>query len=198
MSSHALPRAAADLVSGSGSAPNDPGLVEQALRQYGPRLLQLAQNLLGREAAAREVLVGAFADVALTEAGPGRAFEALRQAVIAGALLALQATPSVQMPAATLAPSFLADGHRAVPVSPAAVMHLQVLQGPAGRRVLLQAIAALPDELRVVLVLRDLEGFDERATTAWVAREQKLVRQQLHLARHALWELLARTIARPA
>lgn len=198
MSSHALPRAAADLVSGSGSAPNDPCLVEQALRQHGQRLLQLAQNLLGREAAAREVLVGAFAEFALTEAAPGRAFEALRLTVIAGALLALQAAPSVPSPGSTLAPSFLPDGHRAVPVSPAAVMHLQVLQGPAGRRLLLRAIASLPDELRVVLVLRDLEGFDERATAALVARERKVVQQQLHLARHALWELLARTIAQPA
>jgi DNA-directed RNA polymerase specialized sigma24 family protein len=159
--------------------------------------LLLAQNLLGGAEGANEVLVDAFASVGgaatMGEPAPGE----LRVAVIAHALAVLRTTPRLRVPAAALAPKFLADGHRQAPMSPAAVAHLQGLQGPAGRVLLREEVAALPDDLRVVLVLRDLEGLDEWASAALLGCDGDLVRRQLHLARHGLWALLARSLAKP-
>lgn len=197
MTSHGLPRTAA--IASPPSVPVGaaaPCRLETVLRHHGSRLLQLAQSLLGDDHEARDVLVATFADGGNDGLAPEQEFAALRLAVIERSLAVLQASPRVRLPAAALAPTFLADGHRAVPVLPAAVLQLAVLQGPVGRRTLRAAIAALPDELRVVLILRDLERFDEATTAALVGGAGSEVRQQLHLARHALWELLARDPAR--
>ena len=197
MTSHDLPRTAA--IASAASAPGGSGApcrLEPVLRHHGSRLLLLAQGLLGDDRDARDVLVGAFASAGHDVAPPELELEVLRRAVIERSLALLRTSPRSRMPAAALAPTFLPDGHRAVPVLPAAVLQLQVLQGPVGRRLLRAAIASLPDELRVVLILRDLERFDEAATAAFVGAAGDEVRQLLHLARHALWELLARDPAR--
>jgi DNA-directed RNA polymerase specialized sigma24 family protein len=179
-------------------AATDLATFERCLRLHGPRLLALAERLLG----ARDAALAAFADgcaaAAPRTAGSELALlAALRRGVVAACLRRLpQAGGAVA--AAALRPAFVADGHRRTAPSGATAAAASALQGVDGARRLRGLIGGLPGELRVVLVLRDLEQFDEDATAAALGIDATRVRERLHLARHGLCELLAREAPRSA
>lgn len=66
------------------------------------------------------------------------------------------------------------------------------------REALTRALAALPDEFRTVLLLRDIYGLDSRSVSASLGISDALVRQRLHRARQALTRLLEPTMTEPS
>jgi RNA polymerase sigma-70 factor (ECF subfamily) len=62
------------------------------------------------------------------------------------------------------------------------------------RREIAQAIAALPDALRAVIVLRDIEHLSTEETAAQLGISPGAVKVRLHRARLRLRELLARYV----
>ncbi len=56
------------------------------------------------------------------------------------------------------------------------------------------AIAELPDIFRVILILRDLEGYSTAETAELLEIEEGAVRTRLHRARHALRKILEPTL----
>jgi RNA polymerase sigma-70 factor (ECF subfamily) len=66
------------------------------------------------------------------------------------------------------------------------------------RRLVEQAVAALPEPYRAVLVLRDLEGLSAEETAAALGLTVPAVKSRLHRARLVLREYLAAHLERPA
>lgn len=172
------------------SAPVPPTALEHCLRTHGPSLLALAQHLLSDRQAARTALADAFAS-ACTDAEnlPAGGLSALRRAVIDASLRRLPVHATERASEAALTPAFLPDGHRSMPAPPVDAAHRRRLQGSEGVSRIRQCIARLPDEWRVVLVLRELEQLDESTTANVLGISTDAVRARLHLARHGLWQL---------
>lgn len=93
-------------------------------------------------------------------------------------------------------PTFLEDGHREgdrsfllADWSPSP--EVELLTGET-RRILEQALDALPDHYRAVLVLRDVEELSNEAAAAALGESVASVKSRLHRARMALREQLTR------
>ncbi len=95
-------------------------------------------------------------------------------------------------------PTFLEDGHREgdrsfllADWSPSP--EVELLTGET-RRILEQALDALPDHYRAVLVLRDVEGLSNEEVAAALGESVASVKSRLHRARMALREPLTRHV----
>jgi RNA polymerase sigma-70 factor (ECF subfamily) len=92
-----------------------------------------------------------------------------------------------------LMPTFV-NGYHAGPVP---AWHDVTDVGVAGieeRAALWQAIDALPDDFRTVVILRDVEGLASREVAESLGITDALVRQRLHRGRQALLKLLGPTM----
>ncbi len=87
-------------------------------------------------------------------------------------------------------PSFDRFGNRLGPERSNALSPEELLQRADARKRVWEALDALPESYRTVLLLRDIEGFSTRETAEWLETTEGGVRVRLHRARSALKERL--------
>lgn len=171
----------------------DADAFETLVRTHSSRLLSVARRFLPNEHDAQDALQDAFI----------RAFRAigtfeeraqlhtwLHRIVVNSALMKLRERrrrPEESID--DLLPAFAADGHQA---SESRDWSDAVLERKESARVVRQAIARLPEQYRVVLMLRDLEERDTTETAALLGTSSNVVKVRLHRARQALRTLLDR------
>jgi len=88
-------------------------------------------------------------------------------------------------------PAFAPDGHHARPVADWSELPEDRLLSAERRRVLGQAIEALPPDYKAVVVLRDIEGLSNQEVAEVLGATVLAVKSRLHRARLALRERLA-------
>jgi len=88
-------------------------------------------------------------------------------------------------------PTFAPDGHHARPVADWSELPEDRLLSAERRRVLEQAIEALPPDYKAVVVLRDIEGLSNQEVAEVLGTTMLAVKSRVHRARLALRERLA-------
>jgi RNA polymerase sigma-70 factor (ECF subfamily) len=164
------------------------------VRSQGPRLLAVARRLLGNEQDAQDALQDAF--LAAFKAlgsfqGDALLSTWLHRIVVNAALMKLRAHHRRgEEPIDGLLPEFLEDGHhvsRPAEWREAADVRLQKEEV---RRFVRDSITRLPEDYRIVLVLRDIEELDTMETARLLGIHAGAVKTRLHRARQALRTLL--------
>jgi len=166
------------------------------VRHYGPAVLSVARRYMGSEADAADVFQETF--IAVID-GIGR-FEgrgSLQQWVcgvaIRQSLMALRRSRRRrERPIEELLPRFdergrRLDGH-GVPAGPMATQ--QLVEQDERHRFVREQIDALGDDYRLVLLLRDIDGYSTRETADILGIRVNAVKTRLHRARSALRTLV--------
>jgi RNA polymerase sigma-70 factor, ECF subfamily len=165
---------------------------EQMVRAFSPRLLSSATRILGNpdEAAeaVQESLISAWKNIHRFEEASS-IYTWLHRIVINACLARLRASRSRKEVS-------FADGAQSVAASFEAFPGARIGSGPslekqtAMRRVLQRALESIPADLRLVLLLRDIEELSSKETAAKLGISDALVRQRLHRARAIMAEML--------
>jgi RNA polymerase sigma-70 factor (ECF subfamily) len=167
---------------------------ERLVREHTGHLLAVARRMLGNEADAADAVQQAFLSAFKSLdsfSGESRLSTWLHRIVVNACLMKLRTDrrrPAT--PIEDLLPKFKDDGHQLNPARNWKPIPESVIQASeVGERVR-EAIAELPDSLREVLILRDVEEIDTRAAAAHLGISESAVKTRLHRARQALRELL--------
>ena len=203
MTSQAIDSGAADLELLASLRRGEGGALTALAERHGPTISRLAFGITRNRADAEEVLQ----DVLLTLANRCASFEG-RSAL--GSWICRIATNAalnkrrgkrseLEMSLEDRLPTFQSDGHRA---GDRTYLLADWSQNPEEeflsgerRRVLEQALDNLPDHYRVVLVLRDVEGFSNDEVSTLLGEPVSSVKSRLHRARMVLREQLTRSFA---
>ncbi|MEM9556832.1 MAG: sigma-70 family RNA polymerase sigma factor [Acidobacteriota bacterium] len=170
---------------------------EQVVRDNGGRLLQVARRFVGEDEAQdalQEGLVSAFRSIDRFD-GRSKFSTWLHRIVVNASLMRLRKRGRGREESLDdLLPTFLDDGHFAelgpsFPEDPE-----RLAQRAEVRRLVRSSIDELPDNYRVVVLLRDIEGFDGKETAEALAISPGAVKVRLHRARQALRTILARRL----
>ena len=173
------------------------------VREEGGRLLAVARHFLDSEEDARDAVQEAFLSAfrALPNFRGGSSLGTwLHRILVNTALMKLRRR--VRHPETRIEdflPRFDGSGHHAGPVErwSAADASPEALAGNAElRRAIRDCVARLPVSYRVVLILRDVEGFSTGEAARLLSLTPNAVKIRLHRARLALRELLAPWFAR--
>jgi RNA polymerase sigma-70 factor (ECF subfamily) len=178
----------------------DAAALEALMARYSGRVYRLACGILRNEADAEEVAQ----DVFLTLFRKVDSFEGKSALwtwifrVTTNAALARRRGKrlEVEVPLEEHLPRFAADGHRLgddsyLEFDWSRTPEEELLSGEA-RAVVRRAIDTLPEDYRVVLVLRDVEGLSNEEAAEAVGETVACVKSRLHRARMALREQLTR------
>lgn len=168
---------------------------ETLIRQYGGRLLSVARRIVGNDDDAREAVHEAFVSAFRARAqfqGDARISTWLHRITVNAALMKLRSRKRrPEDPIDELLPAFQADGHHAE----AFASWDEPVDVALGRRetaaFVRQAIDRLPESYRVVLLLRDIDGWSTEETAKMLDITTNAVKIRLHRARMALRTLLA-------
>ncbi len=176
----------------------DTNALEILMERYASRVYRLAHGITGNEADAEEVVQ----DVFLTIFRKIHTFEGrsalgswiYRIATNAALIKRRGRRDDREVPLALPFPAFLPDGHRA---GDPAVLTTDWSQTPEvdllskeTREILHRAIANLPDQYRVVVVFRDVQGLSNEEVAEVVGESVASVKSRLHRARMVLREHL--------
>jgi RNA polymerase sigma-70 factor (ECF subfamily) len=171
----------------------DESAFEELVRAHGGRLLSVARRFLGHsddaQDAVQETFIKAFKAIHTFEER-AQLQTWLHRIVVNTALMKLRERrrkPEERID--DLLPTFAADGHQTVE---SREWSDAVFERKETAGVVRQAIAALPDQYRAVLVLRDLEERDTAETARILGTTTTNVKVRLHRARQALRTLLDR------
>jgi len=174
------------------------------VQAHAGRMHAVARRMLGSEDEARDAVQEAFlrAFQSLHEfRGAARLGTWLHRIVVNEALMRLRARKArPELQAATeqsiddLLPRYYEDGHRIAPRPAWAESADALLERREVRALVQRSIERLPDTLRVVLVLRDVEELDVKETAALLALSEGAVKTRLHRARQALRALLEKEL----
>jgi RNA polymerase sigma-70 factor, ECF subfamily len=173
----------------------EPAAVRQMISTHSAAMHAVARRILGSEEEAREVVQEAFFRAFQSLAnfrGASALSTWLHRIAINEALMALRSRRSriVEAPIEVSLPRFYEDGHH-MPAAPGWSEPADVLlQRGQVRAAIAACIERLPTTLRVVLVLRDVEGLDGKETAAALDISEAVVKTRLHRARQALRALL--------
>jgi RNA polymerase sigma-70 factor (ECF subfamily) len=168
---------------------------EEAVRVYSSRLLAVTRRILGNDEEARDALqdtfLSAFRSIARFE-GDSRLSTWLHRIAVNAALMKVRTRKrKPERSIEELLPAYREDGHHAegfVSWEPPVDVAMEI----AHNRALVRAcIAELPDQYRVVLMLRDIEDVDTVDVAAMLGISPNAVKIRLHRARQALRTLLA-------
>lgn len=176
----------------------DDAAYEHVVRSYGPRLLAVARRMMNNEAEAQDALqdglLSAFRSIHRF-AGDALLSTWLHRIVVNACLMRLRTRrrrPESSFDAPL--PAFSDDGHR---INPGPAWHPPKESGIERdelRRAVRAAIDRLPENYRIVLVLRDIEGLNTEAAAEALGMTPNAVKTRLHRARQALRELLETTV----
>lgn len=172
----------------------DDAAYEELVRRYGARMLAVAQRMLRNREDAREIVQEAYLSAfrAIHRfAGGSRISTWLHRIVVNAALMRLRSRRrKPEESIEDLLPAFLPDGHQATPATPWTETAFEQMERAELRQTVREAIARLPEGYRIVLVLRDIEGFDTEETGRMLEITPSAVKTRLHRARQALRTLL--------
>ena len=201
-----------DGVAGSASAIDDQRLIaalregdewafETMVRLYGGRLLAVARRLTRNEDDAQDVLQSAYLSAfrALKEfEGTCQLSTWLYRIVVNTALMKLRSRRrKPEESIETLLPAFLEDGHHAEQFSEWSTPADQLIEREETRVTVRSCIDQLPDNYRLVLMLRDIEERPTQEVADLLGLTTTAVKVRLHRARQALSTLLRREYAQP-
>jgi RNA polymerase sigma-70 factor (ECF subfamily) len=166
---------------------------DELLRTHSGRLLAVARRLLSNEEDARDAVQDAFLSAFRSlDRFDGQAALGtwLHRIVVNAALTKLRSRRRrPEKSIEDLLPTFLDDGHQARPArdwpEPSAALQRQETRESVRRH-----IAELPEDYRVVLLLRDIEELDTDETARLLGLTTGAVKTRLHRARQALRTLL--------
>jgi RNA polymerase sigma-70 factor (ECF subfamily) len=167
---------------------------EELVRDYGGRMLAVARRFLRSEEDARDAVqdafLSAFRGVERFE-GSAQVSTWLHRIVVNASLMKLRTRRrKPEQPIEELLPSFVEDGHMAAPASPWRSEQLDPVERRQLAAVLQDAIEALPESYRNVLLLRDIEELDTEETAKAMGISPGAVKTRLHRARQALRGLI--------
>ncbi len=167
---------------------------ERLVREATPGLLRAARRFLRSEEDARDAVQDAFVSVFKSI----KNFEAnsqlstwLHRILINCCLMKLRTRrrhPEEDIE--TLLPRFLDDGHQVEPSVPWVESAETILHRNETRELVRAAIDRLPEQYRLVLLLRDIEELSTEETATMLETTPNAVKVRLHRARQALRTLL--------
>lgn len=164
--------------------------LERAVREHGAAMLSVARRLLINEDDARECIQEAYllAFVKINSFEGRSAFRTwLHRIVVNSALGILRSrkqhnTQSID----DLLPVFDSDGCRIEPTWQFNEPLLKILERNEVRDLVHRSIQKLPDKYRIVLMLRDIEGYDTDEVATLLETNTGAIKTRLHRARAAL------------
>jgi RNA polymerase sigma-70 factor (ECF subfamily) len=173
----------------------DPGVFEQLVRQYGPRLLSTTRRILGNDDDARDAVQDAFISAFRARrqfAGDARISTWLHRIAVNAALTRLRTRHrKAEDSLDDLLPRFQPNGHYADKL----VAWNEGADVTVGRKeeaaMVRKAIDQLPESYRTVLMLRDIEGLSTEEAARMLEITPNAVKLRLHRARMALRTLIA-------
>lgn len=186
-------------------APNESALIaqlqagndaafERLVRDYGGRMLAVAQRMLSSESDAADAVQDAFASVFRAIggfSGESQLATWLHRIVVNSSLMKLRTRQRRnEQSIESLLPTYLDDGHQARPASDWGESPQAAMQREETRAQVRDAIEGLPDAYRTVLMLRDIEGLSTEEAAQALQIEAGTVKVRLHRARQALRTLL--------
>ena len=181
----------------------DAAALEELMERYAARVYRLAHGITRNEADAEEVVQDVFLTLfRKIHSFEGRAAFAswIYRVTTNTALIKRRGKRGeVEVSLEEYLPKFIPDGHRAgdrayLLADWSKTPEEELLSGET-RVVLQQAIDALPDRYRAVLVLRDLEGLSNEEAAEALGDSVPSVKSRLHRARMTLRERLTRSLA---
>lgn len=158
------------------------------------RMLSVARKMMSTEADAEDAVQDAFLSAFKSLDrfdGRSKLTTWLHQITVNACLMKLRSKrrrPEKSMDA--LLPEFVADGHQKEPQKRWHTEGSGGIEQDEVRALVRSRIEELPEQYRVVLVLRDVEGLDTEETAAVLGVTLDTVRTRLHRARQALKTLL--------
>ncbi len=177
----------------------DADAYEALVRVHGGRLLSVARRFLSNnedaQDAVQEAFIKAFKAIGTFEER-AQLHTWLHRIVVNTALMKIRSQrrrPEESID--DLLPTFQADGHQTTESHEWSDAMLERKETAAMVR---QAIGQLPDQYRVVLMLRDIEERDTLETATALGTTTTVVKVRLHRARQALRTLLDRELRREA
>ena len=174
------------------------GAFEQLVRQYGGRMLAIAQRLLGSEHDAQDAVQEAFLSVFKAIAqftGAAKLSTWLHRIVVNAALMKLMSRRrKPEEPIEEMLPRFDAQGEWTSRVTSWEAPSDVLLQRQETRALVRRCIDRLPETYRTVLLLRDIEELDTEETADLLGITPNAVKIRLHRARQALRTLLEREL----
>jgi RNA polymerase sigma-70 factor (ECF subfamily) len=173
----------------------DDAAYEEAVRVYSSRLLAITRRIIGNDEEARDALqdtfLSAFRSIARFE-GDSRLSTWLHRIAVNAALMRVRTRKrKPERSIEELLPAYREDGHHAegfVSWEPPVDVAMEIAHN---RALVRECIAELPDQYRVVLMLRDIEDVDTVDVAAMLGISPNAVKIRLHRARQALRTLLA-------
>jgi RNA polymerase sigma-70 factor (ECF subfamily) len=173
----------------------DPDAFETIVRTYSGRLLSVARRIVENDEDARDVLqdalLSAFRHATRFEGG-SRVSTWLHRIVVNTALMKLRTRrrkPEQSIEA--LLPRFQDDGHHVEQFASWSRPVDVALDESRTRALVRRLIDTLPENYRLVLMLRDIEELDTEETAAVLGISPNATKIRLHRARQALRTLLA-------
>jgi RNA polymerase sigma-70 factor (ECF subfamily) len=172
----------------------DDAAFELIMRRHNRRLFRLARSLVGRDHEAEDVLQEAYlrAYARLGDLASGEALAAWLARIVAnealGRLRAAARVVSLE-DLRTKTETDDADDTDRGPASDQPDPERLAASGEL-RRLIEQAVDALPEEFRTVFVLREVEGLSTAEAAAYLAIRPETVKTRLHRARRLLQERL--------
>jgi RNA polymerase sigma-70 factor (ECF subfamily) len=168
----------------------DPDAFETLVRLHAPRLLAVSRRMLDNEEDARDAvqdaLVSAFRSIDRFQ-GQSKISTWLHRIVVNMSLMRLRTRRrKPEEPLEPLLPVFTEDGHHAQQFVAWDEPVDRLAEREDTRRVVREAVAALPDQYRDVLMLRDIQELDTKETARELGITPNAVKIRLHRARQAL------------
>ena len=172
----------------------DPAAYESLVCTHGGRMLAVARRMLRCEEESRDAVQDAFLQAfrALPRfAGQSCLGTWLHRIVVNASLMRLRSRRSKpEESIEPLLPTFLEDGHKAIPAVGWPEPCDRLLERREVRRMVRESIDRLPDTYRTVLLLRDIEEMSTAEVAEALAITENAVKIRLHRARQALRELV--------
>ncbi|MFZ4576508.1 MAG: sigma-70 family RNA polymerase sigma factor [Phycisphaerales bacterium] len=167
---------------------------DELVELAGPRMLSVARGLLqsdtDAEDAVQDAFLSAFKALPAFD-GRARLTTWLHQITVNACLMKLRTKRRrPEQSIEGLLPRFSDDGHQQNPRGAWNAGGPASIQASEVRALVLEKIQELPEQHRLVLVLRDVEGLDTEETAAVLETTSETVRTRLHRARQALKGLL--------
>jgi len=172
----------------------DSGAFEALVRQYSMPLLRVARRFLRSEEDARDAVQDAFISAYKSIARFGsnsRLSTWLHRIVVNASLMRLRSQrrhPEEDIE--SLLPRFVEDGHQVEPSVAWSESAETMVEREEVRGIVRAAIDRLPEQYRIVLLLRDIEEMTTEETAEALGITANAVKIRLHRARQALRTLL--------
>jgi len=178
----------------------DAAAFERLVQRHAARLLVITRRYLGDEHEAQDALqdafIAAFRGLPKFE-GIARLATWLHRIAVNAALMRLRTRRRRhEVAIESLLPSFDTTGHRIVAREAWSEPADALLERADTRDTVRRLIDRLPDDYRIVLLLRDIEELDTAETASMLGISPGAAKVRLHRARQALRQLLEEELSR--